>query len=178
MRNRSMALLIAAAASLAPAGAMAGNPDDCHSPILMRSGQGLIVSGNAVNCDGLQASEVTYSPVFPGGAADILLEGVVAPVNGDRRTGTGSYLTYTSTSLTGSTSLTKVYLTWEQGEGLTGPIPGAWGSQPISFSPRDSVVAGDIRVVVYDGGILDPETGAPVVYERIFKTATGWVDGV
>lgn len=178
MRHRSLAMLALAAASLAPSGAFAGNPEECLSPISLRSGQGIIANGQIVNCDGLQANEVTYSPVLPGGAADVLLEGVVAPINGNRLAGTGSYLTYTTTSLTGATSTVKVYLTWKQGEGIDGPIAGTFGSQSISFSARDSAAAGEIRVVVYDN-IADPITGEPVtVYERVFKTATNWVDGV
>jgi hypothetical protein len=178
MRVRTIVLAAVAAASLAPSGAFAGNPDDCFSPITMRSGQGLIVSGDVLNCDGLQANEVTYSPVFPGGAADVFLQGVGAPVSGDRRTSTGSYLEYTATAATGSTSTVRIWLVWEPGEGIAGPIEGAWNSQSLSFGARDSVTAGDMTVVVIDN-TTDPVAGTPTTtYTRVFKTATGWVDGV
>lgn len=178
MRIRSLAVLAVAAAAVVPATAHAGNPEDCISPISLRSGQGLIANGQVANCDGLQANELTYSPVLPGGAADVLLEGVALPINGDRRTQTGSYLRYTSTAATGATSVVTVWLTWQQGEGLQGPIEGTWGSQAINFGPRDSVLAGDIEVVVIDN-IPDEIAGTPTTtYTRTFKTLTGWADGV
>jgi len=186
MRIRTFAAVLTAAAVLAPLGAQAGNREDCDSPIKMRSGQGLIANAEVANCGALRADEITYSPVLPGGAADILFNGS-QPANGNRTTGFGSYLEYTSSSLTGAQSTIRTWLTFTQGQGLNGPIS-AWGSQSLSFSVRDSITAGNIyvRVIEMVQDPFKPEqclnpgdvTTCYTVHERTFKTLTGWADGV
>lgn len=165
MRIRTLAAVALAAAAIIPVTAHASYEEECSSPIRILSGRGLLFDWGAVNCDYAQEPSISTSVIIPAGSNLIVRYTGAEPINGNKVAGTGSKLTYGTTT---------VYIKWEVATGVDGaPLAGTFDSQSITMGNADTVTGGDVTATVIDN-IPDPIAETPTTtYTRIYKTVSG-----